>query len=682
LILVLLGFLSVRQIAFVAFVLAVLLTFAALAVRKEYVKSLAQSIRGRFASLRSTFASITGTTTFSLVREALASDEPLKVAFAFDLLERADTDDLSELAPELHASLEHESEAIRRRALEALARLPEEVRTDAVRERLFDEDAEVREAAVRTLVAASDRSPESLLSELLGEEDARVRAATLACLARDLPPETAESIVRPFFERRRMEADAAPAALRLELATAAGLMRSDPGVASIVSTLVADEDPDVASAALRSAGQLGFPELLPTLVRALGEPRLRPAARDALILRGEEVLDPLVRTLNDRTAEPRIRRNIPSVLAEIPSQNTVDALIGSYLLPDTDQVLDDRTLKALNKLRARHPELRFERERVLRAVGREIDATENYLEALAVAERIDGKHPAVGMLARALREARGERRESIFRWLGLVFPPDGMYRCYLAVTGGNDRGRANGLEWLETTVGHSVFRRLQPALRRAPEVELPPEGPEPTLRALWDDEDVWIARCAMWAMAEAGFPSTRSEIQRFDPGDPGLQRTVMRVRAALNGGPPEPVDEDDMDLIEKVFLLQEVDLLRGARSGQLALLGQIARVVEVDGNVVLIRQGEPTDALYVVIRGEVELRGVGEHVLRVGEGSPFGTWALIDEDPSLVEACTVEPTRLLKIRRVDFHDLLSDHPELGLDLLQGLARRVRTLVQA
>ena len=137
-----------------------------------------------------------------------------------------------------------------------------------------------------------------------------------------------------------------------------------------------------------------------------------------------------------------------------------------------------------------------------------------------------------------------------------------------------------------------------------------------------------------------------------------------------------------MDLIEKVFLLQNVDLLRGARSAQLALLGSIAQVVDADGGKLLIRRGEPTDALYVVIRGEVELQGVGEQTLRVTDGSPFGTWALIDEDPSLVEARTVRPTKLLRIQRRDFYDLLSDHPELGLDLLQGLARRVRTLVRA
>jgi CRP-like cAMP-binding protein len=134
-----------------------------------------------------------------------------------------------------------------------------------------------------------------------------------------------------------------------------------------------------------------------------------------------------------------------------------------------------------------------------------------------------------------------------------------------------------------------------------------------------------------------------------------------------------------MELIEKVFLLQRVDLLKDARSAHLALLASIAGEVGAEKGAVLIREGEPTEALYVVTRGEVELRGVGGRIV-AGEGQAFGTWALIDEAPSLVEARATEASRLLRVRREDFHDLVGDHPELAIGLLQGLARRIRTLV--
>jgi CRP-like cAMP-binding protein len=135
-----------------------------------------------------------------------------------------------------------------------------------------------------------------------------------------------------------------------------------------------------------------------------------------------------------------------------------------------------------------------------------------------------------------------------------------------------------------------------------------------------------------------------------------------------------------MDAIEKVFLLQGVDLLQGARSAHLALLASIAEEFEADPGALLLRRDEPPDALFVVIRGAVELHGLGGQTLVAREGTAFGTWALIDESPSLVEARAAEPTRLLRIERSDLFDLLADYPELSVGLLQGLARRIRTLV--
>ncbi|NIU78656.1 MAG: Crp/Fnr family transcriptional regulator, partial [Gammaproteobacteria bacterium] len=53
--------------------------------------------------------------------------------------------------------------------------------------------------------------------------------------------------------------------------------------------------------------------------------------------------------------------------------------------------------------------------------------------------------------------------------------------------------------------------------------------------------------------------------------------------------------------------------------------------------------------------------------------------ALIDGAPSLVDATVTERSRLLRITRSEFYDLLADHPELALGLLQGLARRFRRI---
>jgi CRP-like cAMP-binding protein len=134
-----------------------------------------------------------------------------------------------------------------------------------------------------------------------------------------------------------------------------------------------------------------------------------------------------------------------------------------------------------------------------------------------------------------------------------------------------------------------------------------------------------------------------------------------------------------MDTIDKVFLLQTVDLLREARSAHLAILASIAEEMEVPAGTRVMTEGEPTDALYIVVKGAVELKGMGGTLL-ASDGTAFGTWALIDHSPSVVEARVRDASRLLRITRDDFQDLVADHPELAIGMLQGLARRMRTIV--
>ena len=677
-----LGF-SFSQLAAVAAGLALVSLLVAQRIRKEYVTSLAASIRGRFASLEGVYASLTDASSLPVIREALSGKDALQTAFAIDMLERAGESDLARLKPELHALLADERPQIRQRVLALLAGAPETIDIQAVRGRLVDPDSSVREAAVYALVMASDEDPGRVLSELLALDDPRIREATLVCLARgDLKIHESEPLVRAFFEERHASGVAGDSDARAELAAAAGVLPDHPLTGELLGRLITDPDARVANAALRSAGPRNDPALTEAMIDALGRPETRSTARTALEAQGDSVLEPLIARLNDETADLRVRWNIPPVLAEIPTQQTIDALIHSYILKETDQLLDDRTLKALGRLRARDGAFTFDDTRVRNAVERELSAAELYGDIRRIVESVEGDHASKNLLVRALAEAEQDRRANIFRWLGLVHPADGMYRCYVALVGTDARAKANATEWLEQTVGHRLFTRLQPIVQPPEDGRREVSQARPAMRTLWDDEDRWLARLAIRTMIDLDMPGMSEELGRFRSVDPDLERAVARLRARLDADPAATpgVGSENMDLIEKVFLLQNVDLLQVAGSAQLALLAAIADEVEAAADEVLIAHGEPVGALFVVIRGEVQLGGVGGQSMIVSDGDPFGTWALIDDEASLVEARTTQPTRLLRITRGDFHDLLVDRPELGLDLLQGLARRVRALV--
>jgi CRP-like cAMP-binding protein len=135
-----------------------------------------------------------------------------------------------------------------------------------------------------------------------------------------------------------------------------------------------------------------------------------------------------------------------------------------------------------------------------------------------------------------------------------------------------------------------------------------------------------------------------------------------------------------METIEKVFLLKDVDVLAGADASHLALVAELAEEVRAEVDTRLLQRGRPSSAMYVLLDGAVELEGESQEIRLDRRGDAFGTWALIDAEPSLVDARAVEVTRLLRVRRARFEDLLADNPELALDLLGGLSRRVRRVL--
>ena len=85
--------------------------------------------------------------------------------------------------------------------------------------------------------------------------------------------------------------------------------------------------------------------------------------------------------------------------------------------------------------------------------------------------------------------------------------------------------------------------------------------------------------------------------------------------------------------------------------------------------------------LYVVLDGGVALsrNGAELHVARQNE--VLGAWALFDNDPMPVAAKTAEPTRLLRISREDFYDLLSDNVEVTAAVFSTIVKRFRKMVE-
>jgi CRP-like cAMP-binding protein len=113
-----------------------------------------------------------------------------------------------------------------------------------------------------------------------------------------------------------------------------------------------------------------------------------------------------------------------------------------------------------------------------------------------------------------------------------------------------------------------------------------------------------------------------------------------------------------------------------------AAVAAIAREARFRAGERVFSQGDPGDALYVIIEGAVDAHSNGEHVLRMRSKETFGDLSLLDGSPRPTDAVAVEDTRVLVIDRRDFLDLLADRPELLTGFFRAVTQQLRAVINA
>jgi CRP/FNR family cyclic AMP-dependent transcriptional regulator len=99
-------------------------------------------------------------------------------------------------------------------------------------------------------------------------------------------------------------------------------------------------------------------------------------------------------------------------------------------------------------------------------------------------------------------------------------------------------------------------------------------------------------------------------------------------------------------------------------------------------NTIVVREGDRTDSLYIIISGRVKIyvSDEGKEIV-LGESGPgeyFGEMVL-DEGPRSASVMTLEPTQFLVVPKEDFKEFVTKSPEFALHLILKLIKRVRAL---
>ncbi len=490
---------SVVHISLMTIVVIAFWLMFAVASYHEYVNSFRLALDKRRIDIDTLAVSIKDEATINSLIASLASRNERQVVYALELLDSVEGVDLS---PALQPLLSHPSAEVRLLSLKLLRHHSQSQSViPNVRLLLRDSDENVRREAVRLYAKYSNVSTTEILEEWLGDENSGLRGAALYYIAEK--PELAEQLLRPQLVEKFMSGDRES---RSHLADALGIL-NDKTYYPHLQRLLDDDEPMVKLRAIKAAGKTQAVEFLPALIQLLGHRDYRKPTREALAAYGESIIETLIGYLKNPEISIEIRLAIPRVLHLIPNQRCVDALLENLF--EVDERLRYQIIKALNKLRAHHPDLRFD-NRVDAALNHEL---KNYYRMLAAWCAANDGGPQPSLLSRALQERLDDHLERTFRLLGLRYPPRDIYNAFAATNSPNRFIRANAVEFLDNIISNDLKQFFLPVVEELPAhevlqrangfLEVAISNRRQALEQLAGDSDPWLRSCALYEIWKA-----------------------------------------------------------------------------------------------------------------------------------------------------------------------------------
>jgi hypothetical protein len=136
----------------------------------------------------------------------------------------------------------------------------------------------------------------------------------------------------------------------------------------------------------------------------------------------------------------------------------------------------------------------------------------------------------------------------------------------------------------------------------------------------------------------------------------------------------------------KIGTLRRIKIFAGMSDDQLTRFTQFMEFKAVRQFTEIVRQGEPGDAMYLVLEGEVRVRlmiGGRETIVTVLlAGDFFGEIALFDHGPRSADVVANSESVLLKISAGAFQKVAREHPDLATPFLLAMGKTLTSRIRA
>jgi CRP/FNR family transcriptional regulator, cyclic AMP receptor protein len=132
---------------------------------------------------------------------------------------------------------------------------------------------------------------------------------------------------------------------------------------------------------------------------------------------------------------------------------------------------------------------------------------------------------------------------------------------------------------------------------------------------------------------------------------------------------------------EKAAALARVPLFEGISQTSLERLTDATGEVVFAAGQFIVRQGQVGSGLYIILSGAARVVSGSRELARLGPGDFAGELAVVDQQPRLASVQAAEDTVCLALASWDLLELLRSDSALALNLIRGLATRLRSVTE-
>jgi CRP/FNR family transcriptional regulator, cyclic AMP receptor protein len=135
-----------------------------------------------------------------------------------------------------------------------------------------------------------------------------------------------------------------------------------------------------------------------------------------------------------------------------------------------------------------------------------------------------------------------------------------------------------------------------------------------------------------------------------------------------------------MNLNEEVEILKGVPIFAKMEPAKLKLLAFTGERMNFGAGQELFHQGDPGDAMYVILAGVAEVvidsPGGPITVAQLEKNNFVGDMAILGDVPRTATIKAVEPLTTLRISKDMFYRLVTEFPQMAIEMMRELAHRL------